>query len=129
MNEIAKTNFYTMEVDTVKNRLYLKIIGFWSDPSLVPNYLADIKKAAQALTIGFTVLTDLTEMKTAPQEVGELHARAQKILVNFGLKKTAEIVPGSVILKMQVKKFGKISEIQKEQFHSAEEAEAWLEVE
>jgi hypothetical protein len=129
MKEIAKTNFYTIGIDTAENRLYLKVIGFWNDLSLVSNYPDDIKKASQELTPGFTVLADLTEMKPMPKEVGPLYERAQKILVKSGLKKTAEILPESAILKMQVKKFARSSEMPKAEFHSKEEAEAWLDTE
>jgi hypothetical protein len=37
MKEIAKTNFYTIGIDTAENRLYLKVIGFWNDLSLASN--------------------------------------------------------------------------------------------
>jgi hypothetical protein len=129
MKEIAQTNCYKIGIDKTKNRLYLKVIGFWNDFSLVSNYPDDIKKAGQELTPGFTVLADLTEMEPMPKEVGHLHEQAQKILVVLGLRKTAEILPSSTILKMQVNKYAKSSEMPKAEFRSIEEAEAWLDIE
>jgi hypothetical protein len=129
MEEIAQNNCYKIEIDKTKNRLYLKVIGFWNDFSSVSNYPDDIKKAGQGLIPGFTVLADLTEMKPMPKEVGPLHEQAQKILVVLGLKKTAEILPSSTILKIQVNKYAKSSEMPKAEFHSREEAEAWLDIE
>ncbi len=58
MKEIAQTNCYKIEIDKTKNRLYLKVIGFWNDFSVVSNYPDNIKKAGQELTPGFTVLAD-----------------------------------------------------------------------
>jgi hypothetical protein len=68
-------------------------------------------------------------MKTMPKEVAPLHEEAQKILVALGLRKTAEILPSSTILKLQVDKFAKSSEMPKAEFHDREEAEAWLDIE
>ncbi len=68
-------------------------------------------------------------MKPMPKEVGPLHEQAQKILVVLGLKKTAEILPPSAILKIQVNKYAKSSAMPKAEFHSREEAEACLDIE
>ncbi len=45
MKTIAKTAYYSIAVDTTKNRIYLTIIGFWKSPEIVPAYVEDMKKA------------------------------------------------------------------------------------
>ncbi len=125
MNTIAKNKFYEIAVDQSKNRIYFKIIGFWQSPDVVPNYLNDIKKASKEVTPGYTILSDLKEMKTPPQEVGELHKYAQTVLVTAGLRKTAEIVE-SAVLGMALSNYAKASNMNKKPFSSLVEAENWL---
>ena len=66
---IAKTDFYSIEIDKVKNRAYLGIYGSCKSVDDIPNFLDDIRNASSQLTKGFTLLTDATKMKTHPPEV------------------------------------------------------------
>jgi hypothetical protein len=127
MTEIATTPFYSIKADTGKNRIYYTIIGTWKNPSDVPNYLEDIKKAARQVKSGFTILTDLTSAKTAMPEIKKLHEQAQSILISAGLSKVAEVFPEKdYILKMQVNKISETTKMNKQAFDSRKEAEQWL---
>ena len=126
MQTIAKNEFYEIHYDDNKNRVYFKIIGLWNSPKDVPNYISDIQKTANTVKSGFTLVSDITQMRTPPQEVGELHEQAQQILVRAGLDKTAEVVTSS-ILKMTANQYAKKSNMTKQTFTSKEEAENWLE--
>ena len=126
MTEIAKTNKYSVSVDSNKNRMYLTVVGFWASPSDVPNYIDDVKKASAAVTKGFTILTDLTQMKTPAPELGPIHEQAQKSLINAGLKKTAEILSDDAIAKMVMDRYSKASGMEKMVFNNKHDAEAWL---
>lgn len=123
---IAKTDFYSLEIDKLKNRAYLTFTGFCSEPSDMPNFLDDIKKAAQGLKQGFTLLTDVTKIKTPPKEVAELHIKSQEIWITSGLSKTAEILPDTAIAKLALDRYSKTSGMEKEWFDNKNEAEAWL---
>ena len=124
---IAKTDFYSIEVDTTKNRMYFTIVGFWKNSTVVPNYLDDIKKALRSLSPGFTILTDVSQMKTPSTEVGSLHELAQRLLIEAGLKKTAEIIPDNkAIEKMVLQRLSTKSGMVKSTFHDKATAEAWL---
>ncbi|MBN2532289.1 MAG: hypothetical protein JXB88_05330 [Spirochaetales bacterium] len=126
MIEIANNDFYSMKVDESKNRFYLTIEGFWETGDQVPEYLDDLKKAVKHLSNGFTILSDLIQMKTPTQEIGALHVKAQKYLIDSGLSKTAEVHPLSMIAKMTVDRFSEESGMKKGMFSSKEEAEKWL---
>ena len=93
---------------------------------MVPNYLGDLIKAVGELSKDFTILTDVTQMKAPPADVGALHAEAQKVLVDAGLKKTAEVVGQDVITKMAVDRLSRESGMNKGTFGNKKEAEAWL---
>ena len=125
MKEIAKNNYYEISVDTSKNRLYLKVKGFWKEKTEVPNYLKDMRNAGQSLSRGFTVLADLQEMKAPSPEIGVLHQETQAILVQAGLDRTAEVL-SSAITKMSTSKYTKTSGMKKMDFSSTNEAEKWL---
>ncbi len=126
VEEIAKNEYYLISVDKNKNRIYLTVQGFWNDPSVVPNYIDDIAKAASSTTQSFTVITDVTQMKPPSPEVGELHMKAQTTLVEKGLSATAEILPASVIAQASVDRYSKESGMNKGSFATIEEAEKWL---
>jgi hypothetical protein len=126
MIEIANNDLYEVRVDIDKNRLYLTVKGFWKSPAQAPEYIADLKAAAEKIKPGFTILTDLRTMKPPTTEVGQLHVEAQKNLVESGLSKTAEVVGSAILLEMQLKKYAQTSSMSKAEFESVEEAEAWL---
>jgi hypothetical protein len=126
MTFIAKNEYYTIYVNQEKNRLYLTLIGFWKSRSAVPNYLEDLKKASNELSPGYTVLTDVTQLKTPPQDVVPLHLGAQKLVMADGSKKTAEVVGHDVTANMAFDRFSKESGMCKGTFDNKQEAEAWL---
>ena len=126
MKEIASNNYYSIKVDEGKNRLYFAIIGFWKEPMQVPEYVHDMEKATKLLSKGFTVLSDLTQMKTPAQEIGPLHVKVQQLLVKAGLSKTAELQSESALTKMNVDKVSKTSGMAKGTFTSIMNAEIWL---
>ena len=126
MKDIAENEYYSITVDEKKNRIYLTILGFWRDPDVVPNYVSDITKAGQSVSKDFTILTDITQMKPPPKNVGEIHMKAQKVLVDAGLDKTAELLPAHAIAQMAVDRYSRESGMKKGSFSSREEAEKWL---
>ena len=123
--KINDTKYYTISITPEKNRAYLKIIGFWRNPEVVPDYLKDWTKATSLLSKGFTLLTDASEMKTHPQELRKLHEQAQAILLKAGVSKVAEILKDQVA-EMQLDAVAKTTQFPKRNFRSAEEAEKWL---
>ena len=122
---ISTNKFYTIAVNSEKNRAYLKIIGFWRSPEVVPTYLKDWTEAVSLLKRGFTLLTDASEMKTHPAELKKLHEQAQAILLKNGVLKVAEIVKDDVA-EMQLDAVAKTTQFPKKNFKTAEAAEIWL---
>jgi hypothetical protein len=123
--KISDNKFYKIEVSPEKNRAYLKIIGFWKNAEIVPDYLKDWTKATNALKSGFTLLTDASEMKTHPQEVRKLHEQAQAILLKAGVSKVGEVLKDDVA-EMQLDAVAKTTQFPKKNFRTAEDAEKWL---
>lgn len=126
MKTIAQNEYYTILVDSKKNRLYLTVEGFWKNRSVVPHYIDDLKKAIEDLNKGFTLLTDVRRMKVPPAEIAALHNEAQTLVISEGLGKTAEIHGEDVIAKMAVDRYSSGSGMFKRNFDNKIEAEAWL---
>jgi len=125
--DINKTKQYTISVSPGRNRAYLKIIGFWRGPEIVPDYLKDWTKAISLLNKGFTLLTDASEMKTHPASVRPLHEQAQAILMKAGVSKVAEVLKDDVA-EMQLDSVAKTTQFPKKNFRTRSEAEVWLDI-
>ena len=125
--DINKTKQYTISVSPAKNRAYLKIIGFWRGPEIVPDYIKDWTKAVSLLNKGFTLLTDATEMKTHPTSVRPLHEQAQAILIKAGVSKVAEVLKDEVA-EMQLDAVAKATQFPKKNFRTHSDAEVWLDI-
>lgn len=123
--KIADNKHYNIYVLPEKNRAYLKILGFWRSPEVVPEYLNDWKKALSHLKQGLTLLTDASEMKTHPMEVRKLHEQAQALLLKQNVMKVAEIIKDDVT-EMQLDAVAKTTQFPKKNFTTVEAAEKWL---
>ncbi|GAK60977.1 hypothetical protein U27_00875 [Candidatus Vecturithrix granuli] len=126
MQEIAKTEFYTIAVDLPKNRLYQTIKGSWVRPVKGDPYLQDFEKAAKLLKKGFTGLSDATQISVMSQEWTEAAQKTRQILIEAGISKAAEVLSESVILKMQVQRIFRQAGFTMKFFSNLQEAEAWL---
>lgn len=125
MLTISDNDKYVLQVDTKKNRVYLRIIGYWRNVEAVSGYLSDWKKAINLTSRGFTLLTDASEMKTHPSDVKDLHLEAQAMIIKAGILKVAEVLKDD-IAEMQLNAVAKQTRFPKKNFYIREEAEQWL---
>ncbi|WNB17939.1 hypothetical protein [Marivirga arenosa] len=125
MITIAENKQYSIKVDVSKNRAYLKIIGFWRNKEDIPGYLNDWDKAIGKLKTGFTLLTDATEMKIHPGDVRDVHSKAQKKVIDAGIRKVAEL-HNSGGQEMQLDSVSKETGMPKKNFDNEEDANKWL---
>ncbi len=122
---IANNAQYELCISVEKNRVYLKIKGYWRTPEVVPHYVEDWDEALRLLRKNFTVLTDAAAMKTHPPSVRELHERVQRAIMTAGVRRIAEIVDDE-ISTMQLDSIAKATSFPKKNFRILEDAEAWL---
>ena len=122
-----QNEFYEIGFDQSINRMYLRIKGFWKNREQVANYTADMDKICQKMQPGFTLLTDLRQMKTPPLEVNLIHKEAQEILNSYGLARTAELLQKQdIVLDRVMKKIASDSGMKKQEFTTMKDGEAWL---
>ena len=123
---VAQNHCYELLYDSVKNRIYLIIKGFWKNKETVPNYISDMQKVLKLAKPGFSLLSDLRTMITHPQRLCSLHVEAQTLLRESGLVRVARVEPEDRIATLQLKEIMSKSGLPLKRFTSCEEAEAWL---
>lgn len=116
---------HTIRVDTVRNRLYVTLVGFFS--------LEEIKKcgdetieATKRLRTGYDVVTDITKFKAGPPEVAEDIERVQAHFRKSGARQGVRIVGGNVLSGMQFRRTGTSVEYNSVNVPSLEDAEKLL---
>lgn len=124
---IAENKQYVLSADTDKNRAYLRINGYWRNVDAVLNYINDWKKTLALMKKGFTLLTDASEMKTHPRDVSKLHEEAQGLILKAGVSKIAEVMKDD-IAEMQLNSVAQVTKFPKQNFHTVEDAERWLDL-
>ena len=123
---VAQNHCYELLYDSMKNRIYFIIKGFWKNKEAVPHYLNDIQKALKLAKPGFSLLSDLRTMITHPQRLCRMHIEAQTLLRKAGLVRAASVEPVDRIATLQLQEIMTKSQVPLKRFSSCQEAEAWL---
>ncbi len=123
---IIQREFYDILYCNEKNRFYFTILNFWRDLHVVPHYLEDWEYALTYCKPDFTILTDARNFKVNVKGIHELHIEAQKLLLENGLKMTAEILPPFEWAEYEANKINKKSNMPRFVFKSFQEAEDFL---
>ncbi|MHA2295042.1 MAG: hypothetical protein ACXADA_03450 [Candidatus Hodarchaeales archaeon] len=123
---MVKNEYYEIEYDQVKNRVYFKIKGFWESVDVVPNFEKDWMNTIVNAKNGFTICADLLDMKPFPKDVEQLNAQVQQKLMEKGLRKVGQVAP--VVVAGQVNNLSRKSGLRDvlRAFYTLEQAEYWL---
>ena len=125
---VADTEFYTIEVDSAENRSFSVYRGFWPNKEeFKKTYLADMQKMITRLRPGFTTVVDVREFKIPVQEVMETIGKAQELIKNAGVKKSARI-SDQPIQTLATERVGREADMKEttRTFNTLAEALAWL---
>lgn len=127
METIGKNEYYMVEIDRSKNRLYLTGKGFWKDVTIARNFAEYTQQGIEKLSPGYSVLADLHEFKTPPPEVGAIIIESQKLTANT-LGKSAQVVGQNMAIEMPIDRYTKTSgiKLKNRSFATRAEAEAYL---
>ncbi len=128
MTKVASSEFFEIKVNSPKNRLYLTQRKFWNK-KVMDDYINQIDKAISSMNNNFTLVTDLREFKALHSELVESSRVVMRKLSEGGMYKVAEILPESVISKMQLDQSTKATNMPNKQFSSVPEGEKWLDAE
>jgi len=116
---------YTIRVNTLKNRLYVTLVGYFT--------LEEIKRcgdetieATAKLRPGYDVITDITQFKPGPPEVAQDIERVQAHFRKSGARQGVRIVGGNVVSGMQFRRTGAHAEYSSVNVPTLEAAEDLL---
>jgi hypothetical protein len=116
---------YKIRTDTLKNRLYVTLVGFFS--------LEEMRKcgdetiaATDKLRPGYDVVTDITQFKPGTPEVAEDIKRVQAHFHTSGARQGVRVVGGNAISGMQFRRTGSAADYQSVNVATLEEAEKLL---
>jgi len=116
---------YAIRVNTVRNRLYVTLVGYFS--------FEEIKKcgdetieATKQLRPGYDVVTDITQYKAGSPEVAKDIERVQAHFRKSGARQGVRIVGGNTVSGMQFRRTGTNAEYNSINVPNLEEAEKLL---
>lgn len=125
-NQIVSNEYFSIDVDSSKNRIYASFLGFWSKMEIMDEYLSYLTKALAAIKKDFTLLADLRTFKTLPNDLVAKQKLAMEDLAKAGMSKVAVILPQSVISEVQLKSSMNETAMPEKQFSTVEKGEEWL---
>jgi hypothetical protein len=102
MIAVSNNQYYELNYDRNKNRIYLRINNYWKSPEVVPTYLSDWDKVITLAKPGFTLLVDTRNMITHPTSVKEMHEAVAIRLAESQISYVAEVSPTDRIAVLQV---------------------------
>ncbi len=123
---IAETSHYRLAFNPEKNRIYFWVMGYWKKADDVPFYIRDWEKAIRLSKPGFTLLGDMSEMITHPQDIRALHELVMGKLQKAGVSKVGEIASKDKIAMLQTAAMAQAMQLRLKSFQTQEEAESWL---
>lgn len=119
---------YSLNVNTIKNRVYFKLMGDIPSVDTIPNFETDWNKVLDEMGLmkGFTILGDLREVKPMPQEVQNLQTKVQTTIMQKGCRKVAQVAAMATVV--EVNKFSEKSGLKEilRGFSLVNSAERWL---
>ncbi len=128
MQEIARTESYTLSVDSTKNRIYCTVTG--NDLAGNATFVQDWEQAKCLVSPGFTVLTDVSRIRRMSKDWVATSVKLQQMLIHAGLAGTAELLSEQVAEDLQIQHINRISGhycyTKEEMFTNKRIAEAWL---
>ena len=125
---IVKGDNYSIFVNQQKNRVYLTLVGYWQSPSDFTDYLDAINCVLGKVTKDFTILVDMTRYSGSAYELNDIHIRAQKLSIEAGVKRIAEVIPANPLIKMLSEVYSKKSGALPMTFNDIHHAERWLDL-
>ena len=124
MITVASNDHYTITVDPDKNRIFITMLGSWTDVKQVSGWLKDLESAVKLCKRGFTELIDWGQVSGI--FLTDYIAKAQNIAMDAGLHKAARVYEKETFLKLQMDTLTERTKFPVKSCFDMKEAEAWL---
>ncbi len=119
--------FYSVEYNNEKNRIYFSMTGDVTSVNVVSNFESDWKLTVSESKQGFTILGDLSKSGKLSPEFEALNTKVQGWLMEQGCRKVAQLI-GDLNVMSQVNAFAEKSGMRNvlRAFNFEKTAEIWL---
>jgi hypothetical protein len=119
--------FYSVEYNNEKNRIYFSMTGDVTSVNVVSNFESDWKLTVSESKQGFTILGDLSKSGKLSPEFEALNTKVQGWLMEQGCRKVAQLI-GDLNVMSQVNAFADKSGMRNvlRAFNFEKTAEIWL---
>lgn len=97
---------YDFKIDAGKNRLYIKLSGYFEYEEM-KKCSDETIKMIEKLKPGYDVITDISEFKPVSPEATKEIERVQAYFVKTGVRKGVRVVGEKILSGMQFKRKGK----------------------
>ncbi len=124
--DIAKTEYYHIQIDKTKNRAYFYVLAPWSGIEDFSTFFEEWKQAVELLETNFTILSDLRVMPILSKEIEALFSKTHNYFIEKGLFHVAEVAAINDISNIQIDRLENKNNIPKNMFPSLEQAEEYL---
>ena len=116
---------FIVRADLEKNRLYVKLVGFFDYDEMKASTDKSIEEARK-LKPGFDVINDISEFKPASQNILHEIERAQAYLKKAGIRRGIRVQGKAKLTNIQFSRIGKAVDYIAEAVETLEEAEKLL---
>ena len=121
--------FYSVDLDTEKNRIYFSMTGDVPSVDVVSNFESDWKETVAGAKPGFTILGDLSKSGKLSPDFEALNTKVQGWLMGQGCRKVAQLI-GDLNVMSQVNAFAEQSGMRNvlRAINFEKTAEMWLNI-
>ena len=124
--QISDSTYYNLEVDYLKNRVYLSILKKWEDEDDFCDFFKEWQEIISKITIDFTIICDFRLMPILSRQMVELFEQMQEYVTRNGLCHIAEIVAENDISNLQMARIAERSQVPMKRFQNYELADKYL---
>lgn len=127
MQAIAHTEYYTLDIDEQKKRIYNHVFGIWGEVPEVAQFLQDWDTVLTKVSDGYTMLTDARQFRLLSASWAAMTIQVRQRLFQAGITKIAEVLPERAVTRMQFSTISTHSSaVATKIFATEAEAETWL---
>lgn len=121
--------YYSVAVDSEKNRIYLSFFGHIAKLEQIPNYNKHVEEAISQVKAPFTLLANISKADKAPGlRASKPLQVSQKQFMDGGVSKTAVVLKetGQLVHALTLRVGIRFTGMDAKIFNNKEEAEVWL---
>ena len=124
--QVSDSPYYMLEVDFLKNRIYLTVLKKWKDDHDFSHFSTEWQEIISKITVDFTIVCDFRLMPILSRPMVKLLENMQEYVSRNGLCHLAEIGAEEDIPNLQLARISERSQVPMKRFKTYELADRYL---